>query len=656
MKKLILSTLTVLALSAGINAQNVNIPDANFKAYLVGNAAINTSGDTEIQVSEASAFTGTINCSSLSITDLTGIDAFTSLNQLWCFSNSLSSIDVSQNITLKKLFCSYNTLSNLNTSQNTQLIEIECDNNLLSTLDLSQNTTLSYLFCQDNVLNSLNVANGNNTTIVSGDFNASNNPNLTCIQVDDVAYSTANWTNIDPQTSFSTNCACTVNIPDANFKAFLVGNAAINTNGNTEIECSEASATTYMSCNGLSIADLTGLEAFTSLGLFYCENNLLTSIDISANTSLTTLYCKGNQLTSLDISNNTLLTNLRCHENSITSLDVTTAPDLQYLFCYDNQISSLDLSQNPLLEELVVANNNLTSLDITSNTLLEELQIDQNQIASIDLSQNTALLRIFCRNTALTNLDCSNSPSLNWIVVNDNDLESLDVSNGNNTNVGFFWAHNNPNLTCIQVDDVAFSTSNWTSSSFNFDAASSFSLNCVSTVLVSSITVQGQGGASTITTAGGTLQMEANVLPANADDGTYTWSVMDGSGSATIDANGLLTAITDGTVTVIANANANDASGIAGTATITISNQSVGLKEATLQSISIYPNPVQNQLFIEITEGKISAINILGLSGKVVLSNPNYTKSIDVSGLSKGIYILKIETENGVSATRFVKQ
>ena len=37
-------------------------------------------------------------------------------------------------------------------------------------------------------------------------FLADANPNLTCIDVDDVNYSTANWTNIDSQTSFSTDC------------------------------------------------------------------------------------------------------------------------------------------------------------------------------------------------------------------------------------------------------------------------------------------------------------------------------------------------------------------------------------------------------------------------------------------------------------------
>ena len=40
-------------------------------------------------------------------------------------------------------------------------------------------------------------------------FRPKYNPSLTCIQVDDAAWSTANWTDIDPQHYFSTNCSAT---------------------------------------------------------------------------------------------------------------------------------------------------------------------------------------------------------------------------------------------------------------------------------------------------------------------------------------------------------------------------------------------------------------------------------------------------------------
>jgi hypothetical protein len=51
----------------------------------------------------------------------------------------------------------------------------------------------------------------------------------------------------------------------------------------------------------------------------------------------------------------------------------------------------------------------------------------------------------------------------------------LNVKNGNNVNFNYFDAQNNPNLTCIQVDNVAYSNANW---SANKDAGASFSTNC----------------------------------------------------------------------------------------------------------------------------------------------------------------------------------
>ena len=71
--------LLLLALPMIGFGQNVNIPDANFKAYLVGNTKINTNGNKKIHVSEASAFNDTIDCSEMNIYNLKGIEAFTAL-------------------------------------------------------------------------------------------------------------------------------------------------------------------------------------------------------------------------------------------------------------------------------------------------------------------------------------------------------------------------------------------------------------------------------------------------------------------------------------------------------------------------------------------------------------------------------------------------
>lgn len=87
------------------------------------------------------------------------------------------------------------------------------------------------------------------------------------------------------------------------------------------------------------------------------------------------------------------------------------------------------------------------------------------------------------------------------------------------------------------------------------------------TCWVTSIVVTGAGGATTVA-ALSDLQMSAAVLPANATDPSVTWSVINGTGTATISVGGLLSALTAGTVTVVATA--NDASGITGTLVITV--------------------------------------------------------------------------------------
>jgi uncharacterized protein (TIGR02145 family) len=100
-------------------------------------------------------------------------------------------------------------------------------------------------------------------------------------------------------------------------------------------------------------------------------------------------------------------------------------------------------------------------------------------------------------------------------------------------------------------------------------------------VLVTGITVTGEGNATTITVNNGTLQMYADIDPSDATDGSVTWSVTNGTGSAGINQAGLLSALTDGTVTV--RATANDGSGIYGELEITISNQNI-----LIESIIVY--------------------------------------------------------------------
>jgi PKD repeat protein len=290
MKNIYLGIPTALCLLIGstlVSGQNVYIPDPVFKSNLVADVSINTNMDSQIQISEAVAFTGTISCVETGIYDVTGIEEFINVTGIQLSDNNISNMDLSSNPLLTYLSCSNNWLTSLNLTNNPllqqvyvgsnylttidisgldSLTDFDCSSNNLSTLDLSNNALLSYVSCGSNNLTSLdippsvtnlycgynqitsldfssnpnivnlgvsgnpftcldvsglpnlqsldctsmpqlqdlNVQNGNNSNFIG--FYVYNNPNLFCIQVDTVSYSTSYWSNIDSWMSFSLSC------------------------------------------------------------------------------------------------------------------------------------------------------------------------------------------------------------------------------------------------------------------------------------------------------------------------------------------------------------------------------------------------------------------------------------------------------------------
>lgn len=100
---------------------------------------------------------------------------------------------------------------------------------------------------------------------------------------------------------------------------------------------------------------------------------------------------------------------------------------------------------------------------------------------------------------------------------------------------------------------------------------------------ITSIYINTQDGEREITVDHGSLQMQTSIVPTDALLKSVTWSVVNLTGEATINSTGLLKAVKNGTVKVIATA--NDGSGITGELVITISNQSI-----LVQNISIIDN------------------------------------------------------------------
>lgn len=133
-----------------------------------------------------------------------------------------------------------------------------------------------------------------------------------------------------------------VNIPDANFKNALITFNGVDTNGDGEIQESEAAAVTDIYVIGDSISSLEGIASFVNLQQLTCEQNLLTSLDVSQNTHLEWLNCAHNQLTSLVFP--TSVHGLLCNNNQLAALDLSGRA-FDFLDVSYNQLTELDLSQ-----------------------------------------------------------------------------------------------------------------------------------------------------------------------------------------------------------------------------------------------------------------------------------------------------------------------
>jgi endo-1,4-beta-xylanase len=171
---------------------------------------------------------------------------------------------------------------------------------------------------------------------------------------------------------------------------------------------------------------------------------------------------------------------------------------------------------------------------------------------------------------------------------------------------------------------------------------------------ITGITVTSADNATGIDVKGDSLQMIANVLPINATLNSVVWSVNDKS-IATISSKGMLKPITNGTVTVTATSMELN-SAVKGTKIITFTNQPVSVEDIFQSNVSIYPNPVTNEVRLQNADN-IVEIEILNLYGQKILSAAKPEDNIiKVSGLKSGIYFLTSIDKNGSRrSTKFIK-
>ena len=89
--------------------------------------------------------------------------------------------------------------------------------------------------------------------------------------------------------------------------------------------------------------------------------------------------------------------------------------------------------------------------------------------------------------------------------------------------------------------------------------------------------------------------------------------------------------------------------------TITIVDDAI---DELASSFSIYPNPVNDKLYIEtLTQTQTLTVEIYDMFGRQqTIVNGQQTSCIDVTNLNSGIYFVKVVTDNGEVVKRFIKK
>ena len=151
------------------------------------------------------------------------------------------------------------------------------------------------------------------------------------------------------------------NFPDANFRACI----AEFDNGDGKLTESEISKITELNCSNKNISSVEGVEYLTSLRLLDVGKNKLTSLDFE-NSVIKTLWCQNNNLTSINVTKMPSLSNLDCSHNKLTKLDVSQNKELNCLSCYCNQLKQIiTCEDNNDLYSFRAYDNNISSIDIS---------------------------------------------------------------------------------------------------------------------------------------------------------------------------------------------------------------------------------------------------------------------------------------------------
>ena len=86
----------------------------------------------------------------------------------------------------------------------------------------------------------------------------------------------------------------------------------------------------------------------------------------------------------------------------------------------------------------------------------------------------------------------------------------------------------------------------------------------------------------------------------------------------------------------------------------------VGIEEDQLFTLNVYPNPAQNEIYIDFDNASVytSTIEVFDMSGKKLMSQSmdQTTTAMNIANLNSGLYMYKVSNRQGFVSGRFIKK
>ncbi len=620
-------------------------------------------------------------CAGNDLTSL-NVQGLANLQRLDCISNEISSLNIQGLSNLEHLYCYNNQLTSLNVQGSTNLQTLSCSNNQLPSLNVEGLTNLQTLYCSENQLTSLNVQGLANLQQIRCSYNQltalfiknnypnwteltfGSNPNLTFICADE-----EDLTLVQQKINqYGYAATCQVN----SYCSFTPGGVFYTIQGNNNLDASS---------NGCDVSD----SICPNLKFNISNGTISGSLISNALGNYSIPVSAGNHTITPQFENPNYFT--VSPANAIVSFPTQTSPFIQN-FC---------IAPNGVHHDLEVVVIPLEparpGFDATYKIKYKN-KGNLNETATVNFNYNEAILDFVSSSSAAT---MQSAGTLSWdlgtiapfqtgeIVVTLNVNSPMETPAVNADDILNHTANIVGLTTDETPDDTTFTLSQVVVNSFDPNDKTCLEGNNINPDMIGKYVHYKIRFENT-----GTFPAQNIVVKDLIDTTKFDLSTLQ----MTDASHNCVTRITNPNKVEFIFENINlpfdDANNdgyvvfkIKTKPTLTVNSTISNLANiyfdynfpivtntatSTFQVLktdsfafdnyfSIYPNPVKNELNLNTQQATtVYSLSIYNILGQLVQTTTNPEKTIDVSGLKTGNYIVKVTTDKGVSSSKFVKE